>query len=225
MMKHIIKTYREFISNLYYMPKKKYINKNVNKNKNKNKIVININSNNKKQQQSMPFIINNPSHLPYLPQQNPYINGAMANNEYGIGSTKLLNALQGSLTGIQMQQDAQNQEILNTRQHNDELRSLLGRRAEDRRAASKSEYLDPFYSDHNSEASFNIPISEPLDNSSYSTHSIHSYNILDKTGKLIHEIHRKKPEISYEPEYFSPPSTLEKLKKYNERFKRYTRSS
>jgi hypothetical protein len=118
-----------------------------------------------------------------------------------------------------MKQDAQNQEILNTRQHNDELRSLLGRRAEDRRkAASKSEYLDPFYSDHNSEASFNIPISEPLDNSSYSTHSIHSYNILDKTGKLIHEIHRKKPEISYEPEYFSPPSTLEKLKKYNERF-------
>jgi hypothetical protein len=82
------------------MPKKKYINKNVNKNKNKNKIVININSNNKKrvtksppskQQQSIPFIINNPSHLPYTPQQNPYINGAMANNEYGIGSTKLFN--------------------------------------------------------------------------------------------------------------------------------------
>lgn len=221
-MKHIIKIYKEFISNPYYMPKKKYINKNVNKNKNKNKIVININSNNKKrvtksppskQQQSMPFIINNPSHLPYTPQQNPYINGAMANNAYGIGDTKLLNAIQGSLTDIQMKQDSQNQEILNTRQHNEELRSLLGRRAEDRRAASKNEYLDPNYSDHKSEVSFNISESEPLDNSSYSTHSIHSYEIFDKTNKLINAVHRPKA-ISYEA-----PSTLEKLKKYNERFK------
>ena len=84
--------------------------------------------------QSMPFIINNPSQLPYVPQQNPYINGAMANNAYGIGDTKLLNALQGSLTNIQMSQEEREQNLLNTRLHNQELRNLIERREQDRKA-------------------------------------------------------------------------------------------
>ena len=175
------------------MPKKKNINKN------KNKIIININSNNKKKitrtpshkpQQSMPFIINNPSHLPYLPQQNPYINGAMANNQYGIGDTKLLNALQGSMTDLKMKQESQMQELINTRQHNEELKQSLKIREQDRKASSKApssqyDYLD---TDSNIYPSYKIPINEPLDDN-VSVGS-GSYILFDRDGKKIQTYHR-----------------------------------
>ena len=124
------------------MPKKKY-NKKVTKNtnKNKNKIVINVNSNNKKrtvnkssnkpssqpyqqpfiismpqqpQQPQQPYNINMPQqHLPQVERNNPYMTANIRDNDFGIGMSRSLNALHGSLTDIQMHQDEAIQNNIN----------------------------------------------------------------------------------------------------------------
>ena len=146
------------------MPKKKY-NKKVTKNtnKNKNKIVINVNSNNKKrtvnkssnkpssqpyqqpfiismpqqtQQPQQPFIINMPQpHLPQVERNNPYINANVMDNEFGLGITRRLNAIHGSVNDLQMQGDTNEQNYLNLMRRNDELHQLILNREHERNIA------------------------------------------------------------------------------------------
>ena len=101
------------------MPKRKNNKKVIsNKNKNKNKIIININSNNKKKvinskknnssiPTNQPILISNPGPQPmmypqFLPQQqqpNQYMN-TLSKNEFGLGVSKLLDAIEGGASRI-----------------------------------------------------------------------------------------------------------------------------
>ena len=91
-----------------------------------------------------------------------------------------------------MKQETQAQELLNTRQHNQELRNLIGRRDQDRREAdrSQSQYLDSNYSDHTVYPSFAIPKNEPL--SSNSDGSSVSYDVFDTEGNYFKSYHKNK---------------------------------
>ena len=190
------------------MPKKKY-NKNVNKNKNKNKnkIVININSNNKKrtvnksssnksssqppqqqpliinapQQPQQPFIINMPQpHLPAVERNNPYMTANLMDNEFGIGNTRSLNALHGSVNDMQIRQDEARQNYINLMRRHDELDNLVRNREHELNSIKRSSLLDSEYNSGSMVSSFGV---SSLKNDTLSNlGSSNYYNTLSNLG-------------------------------------------
>ena len=165
----------------------KKVTKNTNKNKNKNKIVININSNNKKrtvnkpssnkpssqpyqqpfiismpqqpQQPQQPYNINIPQqHLPQVERNNPYMTANIRDNEFGIGMSRSLNALHGSLTDIQMHQDEARQNNINLTRRYNELDNLV------RNRKREQSVLDSEYSGGSVSSQFDDSSSETLSN-------------------------------------------------------------
>ena len=76
-----------------------------------------------------------------------------------------------------MKQETQIQELINTNQHNQELRSLTARRTIDRERQSQSEYLDPEYNDQKTHESFYVEARQQLYNPELVKHEVYKQPI------------------------------------------------